>query len=507
MKLPIYTYYLMCLILSTSFQSGLFAQSPVYDQSDVDAVATPLGGASMLETFLTVNIRKPFMAQVANVTGDVVIKAIVETNGKISTVSVVRGLRPDCDYEAVRAMSLFNAWKPAQKAGQPVRSAIIHSIFFAKNGPISYRENNTLAYYNANGVYVTGSRNAKYLVETPVDTLTGRPNGDLVTHELYYRKWDEKSRIPLLKEGITNHSAHEAAYHIGYKPDGTDWIGSYYGIREDGSVANAELVTEAGAQTITYSENGAVRSLTNYNEKKTSEWYPNGMLRRIGIDVAAKQTGRDDYQLIEAWDSTGQQLVRKGAGHMRYTSQTQSQLDSTRETQLVEEGDYLDGFRHGLWKGSTVDGAFTYEERFDKGVALGGKAVRNGKSTSYALAIQKPGFTGGSDQLYQFLKRNLTYPDDARKSLVSGTVLVSFTILPNGSVCNFFVKGGIDPSLDAEALRVAKATAGQWQTGVYRGEPVSMQYDLPIWFRLEKQKPVDLINAAGGLYQFYRFSR
>ena len=78
----------------------------------------------MLETFLTVNLQKPFMAQVANATGKVFVKAIVEPNGRISDVTLLRGFRPDCDKEALRVMRLFNAWKPAMKDGQPVRQAI-----------------------------------------------------------------------------------------------------------------------------------------------------------------------------------------------------------------------------------------------------------------------------------------------------------------------------------------------------------------------------------------------
>lgn len=498
---------LSALSLTLFLQSPLFAQLPVYESFAVDSIAVPLGGSSMLETFLSVNLQKPFMAQVANATGKVFIKAVVEPNGHLSDVTVLRGFRPDCDREAVRAMRLFNAWKPAMKGGRAVKQAVTYTVSFYANKPVNYKDGKVINFFDANRKAINGIKNAKYITEMFIDIATGKPNGDLVTYELYYGKWDEKNRVPVLKEELKNQGADEIAYWIGYKLNGIDWSGPRYGIRADGSVAYEEIFSAEGPLDIAYFRSGAVKSFTIYNEKKTIEWHSNGMVYRTIVDVKDKYGSLDTYRLTNAWDSTGLQLVRKGAGHIQYTSLIQSQLDSTSKILLVEEGTYFDGLRHGIWKGSTADGSFMYEERFDKGYELGGKAVRNGKLINYTSAIQRPDFIGGSEELQKFLKSNLIYPADARRSLISGTVLLSFTILPNGSLVNFYVKKSVDPSLDEEALRVAKKTDGHWKAGFYRGEPSSMAYDLPIWFMLEKQKPTDLINAAGGFYRFYPFGR
>ena len=63
--------------------------------------------------------------------GKVYIQCIVECDGKLSNISIVRKLCPDFDNEALRVVRLMPDWIPAFKNGKPVRSMITIPIKFA----------------------------------------------------------------------------------------------------------------------------------------------------------------------------------------------------------------------------------------------------------------------------------------------------------------------------------------------------------------------------------------
>ena len=46
---------------------------------------------------------------------------IVEKNGKVSNIEIVRGLGYGCDEEVIRLLKMMPVWKPGKKDGKPVR--------------------------------------------------------------------------------------------------------------------------------------------------------------------------------------------------------------------------------------------------------------------------------------------------------------------------------------------------------------------------------------------------
>ena len=63
-------------------------------------------------------------------------------------------------------------------------------------------------------------------------------------------------------------------------------------------------------------------------------------------------------------------------------------------------------------------------------------------------------------------------------------IVVQFVVGSDGSICNAKVIRGIDPYLDKEALRVVSVMP-RWKPGMQKGKPVSVQYTMPLMFRLE----------------------
>ena len=96
----------------------------------------------------------------------------------------------------------------------------------------------------------------------------------------------------------------------------------------------------------------------------------------------------------------------------------------------------------------------------------------------------QPSFPGGQEALLKFLKENVKYPEQAEADSISGRVVVSFVIKPNGSVTDPRIEKSVHPLLDAEALRVISLMP-KWESGHQNGIPVSIRYNLPITFELE----------------------
>jgi len=79
------------------------------------------GGQQALMRFLNDNIRYPVIAQENNIQGRVVLQFVVNADGSIVDIQVVRGVDPSLDREAVRVVNAMPRWSPGQQRGQNVR--------------------------------------------------------------------------------------------------------------------------------------------------------------------------------------------------------------------------------------------------------------------------------------------------------------------------------------------------------------------------------------------------
>lgn len=79
------------------------------------------GGDKALREYILNNIKYPEVARTSGITGTVYVQFVVEKNGSISDVKVVRGIGGGCDEEAVRVVKSMPKWKPGKQRGVPVR--------------------------------------------------------------------------------------------------------------------------------------------------------------------------------------------------------------------------------------------------------------------------------------------------------------------------------------------------------------------------------------------------
>ena len=106
------------------------------------------------------------------------------------------------------------------------------------------------------------------------------------------------------------------------------------------------------------------------------------------------------------------------------------------------------------------------------------------KEEPFNVVEDMPAFPGGMQALMAFLIENIQYPADAQKQKVDGRVLVNFVVEKDGSITEVKVLKPGFPSLDAEAIRVVKAMP-KWKPGYQNGQPVRVQYTVPINFSLK----------------------
>lgn len=94
-----------------------------------------------------------------------------------------------------------------------------------------------------------------------------------------------------------------------------------------------------------------------------------------------------------------------------------------------------------------------------------------------------PQFKGGTGNLYQFISKTIRYPEEAARKDIQGRVIVQFVVNADGSVGEARVVRGVDPLLDAEALRVV-SNLPDFIPGTMSGKPVRVWYTMPLTFRL-----------------------
>lgn len=99
---------------------------------------------------------------------------------------------------------------------------------------------------------------------------------------------------------------------------------------------------------------------------------------------------------------------------------------------------------------------------------------------------------GGMPGLMKYLSTNIRYPEAAHKAGTQGRVTVQFVVGKDGSIGNVGILRGVDPNLDAEAIRVISSMP-KWKPGTQKGEPVNVKYTVPVMFRLTP-KPVEKID-------------
>lgn len=116
---------------------NLMKFEPEYQDTNIYSVVEIMpsfpGGDDARIHFLATNMIYPKAAKEKGIQGTVYITFVVEKDGSVSDVSVLRGIGGGCDEEAVRIVKQLPKWTPAYQNGKPVRVQFFMPIRFSLN--------------------------------------------------------------------------------------------------------------------------------------------------------------------------------------------------------------------------------------------------------------------------------------------------------------------------------------------------------------------------------------
>ncbi len=96
----------------------------------VEESASPAGGMTSFYKYLVDNMKYPPQARRLGIEGKVTLSFVVDKNGNISDVAVLKGIGSGCDEEAIRVMRNAPPWNPGKQRGKPVKQRCIMPISF-----------------------------------------------------------------------------------------------------------------------------------------------------------------------------------------------------------------------------------------------------------------------------------------------------------------------------------------------------------------------------------------
>ncbi len=124
---------LFCFVLVTFGLTFSYGQTGLADQTDTtvyDYAQKPASypwGVDSLFNFIYFHLQRP---EYIDVQASVYVQFIIEADGSISTIEVIKSVHEDLDKEAVRVIKLISKWNPAEHDGNFVRSRYTIPIRF-----------------------------------------------------------------------------------------------------------------------------------------------------------------------------------------------------------------------------------------------------------------------------------------------------------------------------------------------------------------------------------------
>jgi protein TonB len=98
-------------------------------EAGLDALPKPVGGDAAWSKFMNKNLRYPD----TEAQGRVIISFVVEKDGHLTDITVLKGVSSELDQEALRVVKMAKAWIPGSQNGQPVRVRFTVPFVFQKS--------------------------------------------------------------------------------------------------------------------------------------------------------------------------------------------------------------------------------------------------------------------------------------------------------------------------------------------------------------------------------------
>ncbi|TAE68530.1 MAG: energy transducer TonB [Bacteroidetes bacterium] len=103
------------------FTQKITAQSTEVIYKMTEQAPIPKGGLSTFYNYTEDNIKRTPIAKQKGIKGQVFVQFVVEKDGALSNIKVIKGIGAGCDEEVIKCLKNAPRWQPGKQKGQPVR--------------------------------------------------------------------------------------------------------------------------------------------------------------------------------------------------------------------------------------------------------------------------------------------------------------------------------------------------------------------------------------------------
>lgn len=140
------------------------------------------------------------------------------------------------------------------------------------------------------------------------------------------------------------------------------------------------------------------------------------------------------------------------------------------------------------WTPGTLRGE-PHSHEFTMPITIKGQREANGsqggQDTPYVVVEQMPKFDGGDLNTFSnWVRSNMTYPEDAARHKIQSRVIVDFVIEKDGSLTNINIIQTPFNSLSQEVMRILDSSP-KWTPGRQKDTPVRVKYVMPVDFKIQ----------------------
>ncbi len=121
-----------CRVSSGVNADGTRTYKEVFEFDYVEVKPEFPGGRPSMINYINQHRRYPAEAYARGVEGRVTYSFVVNTDGSVSNITVLRGVEPSLNREAIRIISKMPSWSPGKISGQPVPVRVICAVPFRK---------------------------------------------------------------------------------------------------------------------------------------------------------------------------------------------------------------------------------------------------------------------------------------------------------------------------------------------------------------------------------------
>ncbi|MBE3086707.1 MAG: TonB family protein [Bacteroidetes bacterium] len=473
------------------------AREVVTDESDqepfvvVEEMPQFPGGDTELLKYIAENTKYPETAKKNNIQGRVIIRFCITAKGNVNLVTVIKGVDSELDAEAIRVVSTLPAFKPGRQGGKDVPVWYMVPITFTLNGDGPQRP-------------------SRY---------------EVIGNDTVYSYTKEMPQFPGGNDVFQKFKTENVKYPPEVKNLGIEGVVFIrFIIEKNGSVSNAKIMQGASpsldAEAIRVTklmpawqpgkENGKpvkFMFMTNFDfllTPRTPPVYEEGT-PFVVVEQMPMFPGGDSLLLKYISENTkypesakangiqGRVVIRfcvTDVGGVDRISVLKG-VDPELDAEAIRVVKTLPTFKPGKQGGKPVNVWYMVPITF----ALSKPAAETGTNpsaktpsappkqeiTGYDVA---PVFPGGETAINKFINSKLAYPKAAKEKNISGKVILRFCINTDGSIDQVSVLKGVDPELNAEAVRVFKLLPS-WKPGKLAGTPVKVWYSMPVIFTLK----------------------